>query len=403
MTEKNKGHVLWITGLSGSGKTTVSTGVVKALRKINIPCVLLDGDDMRSILAAKWGYKAEDRLDLAYVYSRLCRHLAASGINVIIATVAMFEEVREWNRSNIPNYLEVFLRVPVDVLIKRDPKGLYKKFVNDTSSESVLSDMFELPNASDLIIDNYDKCSPEEAEWKVVNTFIQKLVYGTPVLESEKERARFKEGIVEYWNKTYTQNAPPTEPSSFAHFCFENYVDKGDCILEFGCGNGRDAFFFAQTNTVTAIDPSSVAIEGNKKHALQTTFNDNIEFKEGIFGEVALSPDSETDIVYSRFVMHAMNEESENIALQEASSALKTGGLFLLEFRTINDELANKGFSIGSNEKVTDHYRRFIDSSIFIEKLKMHGFDIVYFIESIGLAKLGDDDPVVARIAARKT
>jgi len=402
MRENDDGYVLWVTGLSGAGKTTVASGVVYALKKINIPCILLDGDEMRNILSSKWGYKAEDRLDLAYVYSKLCRHLASSGINVVIATVAMFEEVRVWNRENIPNYMEVFLRVPIDVLIERDPKGLYTKFINDRSSESVLSDAFELPVSPDLVIDNYDQCSPEDAEWKIVNNFLLKLVYGPPLLEDGDDRKRFKAGIVDYWNKTYLNNNLPTNPTSFALFCLEHYINKEDYILEFGCGNGRDAYFFSQSNQVVAIDPSKVAIKKNKRHVLNSPYAANIEYKEGIFGEATLSVETQVDIVYSRFVMHAMNEESENIAIKEASLVLKYGGLLLLEFRTIKDELAVKGFSVGKYEKVTDHYRRFIDTQVFTKKLVEHGFDIVYFIEEKGLAKLGDDDPVVARVVARK-
>ena len=402
MTENRNGHVLWITGLSGAGKTTVSIGVAEALRKMNIPCVLLDGDDMRSILASKWGYSDDERAELAFVYSRLCRHLSCSGINVIIATVAMFEKVREWNRDNIENYLEVFLRVPVDELINRDPKGLYKRFADDTTSESVLSDAFELPKSPDLVIDNYDQCSVKDAEQKVLRAFVQSLVYGSPALETQRKREKFKKGIVDYWNNAYQTKKTPNEPTSFAAFCSEKYVSKGDVILEFGCGNGRDTFFFARSNSVIAIDPSSVAIEKNRQKAREYSFDNTIDFKEGMFGEVSIPQGERPDIVYSRFVMHAMNEESENMALQEAAVLLKQGGLFLSEFRTVNDELSSEGFTVGNNEMITDHYRRFIDSSVFQQKLKAHGFEIIEFVESSGLAKLGDDDPVVARIVARK-
>jgi adenylylsulfate kinase-like enzyme/ubiquinone/menaquinone biosynthesis C-methylase UbiE len=402
MTDSNNGYVLWITGLSGAGKTTVARGVINALRKINVPCVFLDGDEMRSILSSKWGYKSEDRLELAHVYSKLCRHLASSGINVVIATVAMFEDVRQWNRDNMPSYMEVYLRVPVDILIKRDVKGLYKKFANDSSSESVLSDAFELPSASDIVIDNYGHCSPEDAEWKIVNTFLQKLVYGSPVLENEKQRARFKAGIVDYWNYAYAHNSTPTNPTSFAHFCMDNYIMQDNHILEFGCGNGRDSFYFAQTNLVTALDPSSVAINSNKQRTLNTSIDNNIEFMEGAFGEISLPLDNQVDVIYSRFVMHAMNEESENMAIQEAASLLKRDCLLLLEFRTIKDEMMKMGFVVGNHEMVTDHYRRFIDTQQFTKKLVSYGFELIYFIEANGLSKLGDDDPVVARIAARK-
>ena len=93
-------RVVWITGYSGSGKTTVARKVEAALRAAGVSTVHLDGDDLRSILAGKWGYEREDRMELARSYFRLSSHLAAQQHTVIISAVAMYEY--PWRDTGIP-------------------------------------------------------------------------------------------------------------------------------------------------------------------------------------------------------------------------------------------------------------------------------------------------------------
>jgi hypothetical protein len=100
--------------------------------------------------------------------------------------------------------------------------------------------------------------------------------------------------------------------------------------------------------------------------------------------------------------MHAMNEEAEDKALLKAFSVLKNRGKLLLEFRTNKDPLMQHGQIVSESERLTDHYRRFIDLDKFCEKLLKIGFTIDYKIEKQGLATHGNDDPVVARIIAIK-
>ena len=116
------GSVIWLTGLSGAGKTTLARALQQALPG----ALLLDGDALRSVLGtSKKGFDRESRLALALTYARLCKLLAEQGATVIIATISLFHAVHDWNRKNVPNYLEVFLDVPEDIRRLRDPKGLY--------------------------------------------------------------------------------------------------------------------------------------------------------------------------------------------------------------------------------------------------------------------------------------
>ena len=119
---------IWITGLSASGKTTLANNVSARLRDRGIPVIMLDGDDLRQILGETVHYEREDRKQLAFLYARMVQSLSEQGVVVVIATVALFKEVHEWNRENIRGYFEVFLDVPIDELRRRDPKKIYKRF-----------------------------------------------------------------------------------------------------------------------------------------------------------------------------------------------------------------------------------------------------------------------------------
>jgi len=88
--------------------------------------ILLDGDELRQVLADE-SYTREKRIALAMRYSRLCRLLSSQGVDVVIAVIGLFKETHEWNRENIPNYVEVFVDTPLDELKKRDPKDIYKR------------------------------------------------------------------------------------------------------------------------------------------------------------------------------------------------------------------------------------------------------------------------------------
>lgn len=126
------GKVVWITGLSGSGKSTLANGVVSRLRAKGEPVVMLDGDALREVFNAtdanSLNHGREGRLALAMQYARLSRTIATQGITVVIATISLFHEVHAWNRENLPGYFEVYLKVPLEELRRRDPKEIYRRF-----------------------------------------------------------------------------------------------------------------------------------------------------------------------------------------------------------------------------------------------------------------------------------
>lgn len=129
---RQEGRVIWITGLSAAGKSTIASAVSERLREAGEVVVLLDGDELREVFGAvavnAQNHSREGRMALALQYSRLCRVIAAQGLTVVIATISLFREVHAWNRANLPDYFEVYLKVPVEELRRRDPKGIYRRF-----------------------------------------------------------------------------------------------------------------------------------------------------------------------------------------------------------------------------------------------------------------------------------
>jgi adenylylsulfate kinase len=147
------GDVIWITGLSGAGKSSLATAVTKHLRSSATPVVFLDGDELRSLFCAtsENHYDREERVNLAMKYSQLCKLISSQGNTVVIATISMFKEIHQWNRVHLPGYFEVFLDVPFDILRSRDPLGIYKRFdVGELFNVAGLDLAVDRPETPDL-------------------------------------------------------------------------------------------------------------------------------------------------------------------------------------------------------------------------------------------------------------
>jgi adenylylsulfate kinase len=171
------GTVIWITGLSGAGKTTLSLATAARLRARGEAVVRLDGDELRGVFGAAavdaQSHSREGRLALAMQYARLCGVLAEQGVTVVIATISLFKEVHAWNRQNLPGYFEVFLKVPVDELRRRDPKGIYRRFdTGELTNVAGLDLTIDEPKAADRILD----FAPEQTVDAMADDLMNELI-----------------------------------------------------------------------------------------------------------------------------------------------------------------------------------------------------------------------------------
>lgn len=157
------GVVYWITGLSGAGKTTIGKLLYEQIRKQQLNTVFLDGDILRKIFGSDLGYTEEERKKCAMRYARLCAMLEEQDMNVVCCTISMFDSVREWNRNNIHNYREIYIKVSMNTLCKRDQKGLYSgKALGAENFVAGLHFKAEEPKSPDLVLQNNGEISPDE-------------------------------------------------------------------------------------------------------------------------------------------------------------------------------------------------------------------------------------------------
>ena len=155
----NQGTVYWITGLSGAGKTTIGKLLYNNLKGTKNNVVFLDGDLLREVFGNDLGYSKNERYISAMRNARLCKMLSDQGIDVVCATISMFHDVRSWNRIHIEKYKEIYLKVPMEVLLKRNQKGLYKKKIENLVGLGI---PMEEPENPDFLIENNGRKTPDE-------------------------------------------------------------------------------------------------------------------------------------------------------------------------------------------------------------------------------------------------
>ena len=168
-----KNKTIWITGLSGSGKSTLAKKIVKELRIRKINVLWLDGDRLRNLLNfddIKKNYTIKARFNMAKKYSLLCKEITDQGMNVVVSTISLFNYIHKWNKKNLKNYFEIYLKVPIKIINKRDPKKIYKNFNKGILKNVVGLDLnFEEPKKPNLLIENYNTQYP-------INTIIEKII-----------------------------------------------------------------------------------------------------------------------------------------------------------------------------------------------------------------------------------
>ena len=378
---EHQGTVYFFTGLSGAGKTTLGGLFYRRLKNTKPNAVYLDGDEIRLAFGEDVGYTQEERLRWAGRIFRVCKLLSDQGIDVVCCSIAMFDSVRQWNRANIPNYKEIYIRVTKQTLLQRNQKGLY------TAGRNVVGvDLpFDEPKHPDLIVQNDGDRTPLEQVEEIERVFYPNIVEN-PIDNTD------------YWNQYYHNKVCSTQPSPFAQYV-ATLVEPGKTLVDLGCGNGRDSLYFASLGLkVVAIDLSPTAIE-----MLQARQVPNARFLCGDFITNPAHTPGCYDYAYSRFTIHAINPKQETMLLQSMYQALRPGGKFLIEVRSIHDPLYGKGQPVERNAFFYDnHYRRFIVLDELTKSLEQCGYRVEYAKEQTGFAPYGNDDPPVIRVVAVK-
>lgn len=205
-----------------------------------------------------------------------------------------------------------------------------------------------------------------------------------------------------YWDSFYKNNHKHT-PSQFC-VCVLTEIDSDAIVIELGSGNGRDAHYFASQGRVTiAIDLSLQAVksceeEAKVRNISHSTFFQgditNCSYVKKIVEYARDQANGKALCFYSRFVMHSLDAEQELKFLNILSENMQMNEYVYFEFRSKEDSELKKHYG--------GHFRRYIDTDVFIQLLSERGFAIDYLITGKGMAKFREEDPYVSRIIARK-
>ena len=203
----------------------------------------------------------------------------------------------------------------------------------------------------------------------------------------------------EYWDEFYrSPHLEIREPTWFAEYVYHKWVGKRKTVLECGCGNGRDSLYFSKHGLdVTGTDTSAIAIEKLRLGYLEYKFlcTDFVD-SETIYSR-------SYDLCYSRFSIHAISLEQEQMLYRNVFRSLNNDGLFCIEARSIHDELYGKGEKVAEDAyRYDSHYRRFLKLDDLLVRLLQVGFSIKYAEENKGFAPLNGDDPEIIRVVAWK-
>jgi adenylylsulfate kinase len=170
---QKRGLVIWLTGLSGAGKTTLARAISRELAGNGLPVETLDGDEVRETLSRGLGFSREDRDTNVRRIGFVARLLARNGVIVLASVISPYQQARDDVRRMVEDdgarFVEIFVRCPLGVLIERDVKGLYKKaLAGEIAHFTGVSDPYEAPASPDLAVDSSAE-SVEQGARKIIS------------------------------------------------------------------------------------------------------------------------------------------------------------------------------------------------------------------------------------------
>jgi adenylyl-sulfate kinase len=193
-----KGFTIWFTGLPSSGKSTLARLVEGSLLERGLRVEVLDGDEVRTHLSKGLGFSKEDRDENIRRIGYVCHLLSRNGVAAIAAAISPYRAIRDENRARIGEFVEVYVKCPLDVLVERDPKGNYKRaLAGEIKNFTGVSDPYEEPLQPEVVVET-DRETPEQSAGRIIQTLemmslvpVAEAVSYTPEEEEKiKERLR---------------------------------------------------------------------------------------------------------------------------------------------------------------------------------------------------------------------
>jgi adenylyl-sulfate kinase len=168
--ESDAGTTVWLTGLSGAGKSTIAHILEGRLRDAGRRVEVLDGDVVRTHLSAGLGFSRVDRDANVRRIGWVCQLLNRHGVDVIVAAISPYRATRDEVRASLPHFVEVYVECPLDVLAARDPKGLYRRaLAGEIENFTGVSDPYEPPSCPEVVCHTGDTETPAESAERIFN------------------------------------------------------------------------------------------------------------------------------------------------------------------------------------------------------------------------------------------
>uniref|UniRef100_A0AAF5D7L6 3'-phosphoadenosine-5'-phosphosulfate synthase n=1 Tax=Strongyloides stercoralis TaxID=6248 RepID=A0AAF5D7L6_STRER len=371
----HRGCTLWMTGLSGAGKTTISFAVEQTLTRLGIPCYGLDGDNVRHGLCKNLGFKPEDRTENIRRVGEVAKLFADMGIVVLASFISPYKSDRDaarevHERDNLPFY-EVYVNTSLDVCEKRDPKNLYKKArKGEIKGFTGIDSEYQIPKNPDLIVDSNNsseeeciaqvleylykqKIIPEEAYHELFKNHVKELFIYDNIEEEKIKGLSYKKIDIELTEVEWLQVLSEGWATPLSGFMrerqylqclhFGQILDlKKKCTIPGESNNNNDNINdYSFTNGISQSIPIVLPIDDNKKDEIINEKNVSLYYNGKLLAtlnDIEIFPHRKEERVCRQFGFNDKRHPAINSILNQGNWCVG-GDLNVIERITFNDGL----------------------------------------------------------------